>query len=342
MCITRPSEAVLVDAVRRRGVRVVELNRRCTLDIVRWRGLLRFMRHEHVDVLHAHKFGSNVWGSLLGRLLGVRVVVAHEHTWSFDNRPVRRFLDRRVVGRLADVILTVSEADRRRMIEIEGVSPRKVRFVRSGILETPIATDRASVRVELGVADEVPLVGMVGSFRPQKRVDVLIQAMTRVRGAFPEARVVLIGGGQERAQLEELASRYGLADAVAFAGERPHDRIPALLSAFDVCVSSSDFEGTPLAVMEYMASGKAIVATEVGGVPELITNEVHGLLVSPDNPAQLAGGIVRFLQDPTFAEECGQRARVRQLAEFDFGSTVSTVADIYLEFLADRSASTSS
>ena len=114
------------------GVRYVGLGRRSATDLHEWLSLRGILRRERVDVLHAHKFGSNFWGTVIGRLARVPVIVAHEHTWSFEGRPVRRFVDREVIGRGARVFIAVSRDDRRRMIEIEGVDPEKSCTCRTG------------------------------------------------------------------------------------------------------------------------------------------------------------------------------------------------------------------
>ena len=99
LCITRPSPAELVEPLERAGVRVVQLGRRSKLDVWRWWPLIRLLRRERVEVLHSHKFGSNVWAAAIARLVRVPVFVAHEHTWSYEGQRLRRFLDRRLVAR---------------------------------------------------------------------------------------------------------------------------------------------------------------------------------------------------------------------------------------------------
>ena len=125
LCASRRTDEPLLDReLEEAGIGVLALDRRSKLDLWAWRPLVSQLRNG-VDIVHAHMFGSNVWGTVLGRLSGVPVVVAHEHTWSFQGRPLRRFLDRELVGRLADVFVAVSGEDRRKMIEVEGVDPKR-------------------------------------------------------------------------------------------------------------------------------------------------------------------------------------------------------------------------
>src|SRR5215213_8949945 len=165
------------DAERRMdeaGVRYFGLGRRSSTDLYRWLPLRRILRRERVDVLHAHMFGSNVWGTVIGRLARVPVVVAHEHTWSFQGKPLRRLVDRELIGRGSSVFVAVSRDDRRKMIEIERVAADKVLFMPNGI-PTPPPPSGADVRAELGIAPDAPVIGTVSVLRPQKALHLLVE-----------------------------------------------------------------------------------------------------------------------------------------------------------------------
>jgi glycosyltransferase involved in cell wall biosynthesis len=333
LCVTRPSPSDLVHDVEAQGVRVLELGRRSKLDLWRWWPLVSLLRRERVDVLHSHKFGSNVWAALVARVSRVPVFVAHEHTWSYEGQWLRRFLDRRLVARVADVVLTVSEADRRRMIEIEGVDPRKVSYLPSGV-GRHAPPGRRDVREELGLAADTLLVGTVCGLRPQKALDVLVRAAARLTQDVPGVRVLILGEGPMRRELEELIGELGLGEVVSLLGAWPHDDVQDFVEALDVAVSSSHFEGMPLAVMEFMAAGKPTVATAVGGVPDLIEDGVHGLLVPPGRPDALAQAVASLLLDPERRRTLGEAALERQRSEFDFTRMVRALEDRYRELVA--------
>jgi glycosyltransferase involved in cell wall biosynthesis len=271
-------------------------------------------------------FGSNIWGTVLGRLTRVPVIVAHEHTWSYEGRPLRRVLDRELIARGASVFLAVSREDRRRMIEVEGISPDDVRFLPIGIPPLPEPSGR-DVRAELGIGVDAPVVGTVCELRPQKALEVLVEAADLLRERVPGLRVLIVGDGPERERLEELVRRRGLDSVVTFPGLRRD--VSDLLAAFDLCVCCSDYEGSPLAVMEYMAAGKPVVATRVGGVPDLVEDGVNGLLVGPRDPVALAEAVAELLVDPVRRQEMGERGRQRQRREFDLDATVRRLEDLY-------------
>jgi glycosyltransferase involved in cell wall biosynthesis len=328
LCASRQTDEPLLDReLEEAGIGVLALGRRSTLDLLAWRPLVSVLR-DGVDVVHAHMFGSNVWGTVLGRLSGVPVVVAHEHTWSFQGRPLRRFLDRELVARWADVFVAVSDEDRRKMIEVEGVDPAKIRLIPNGI-PSPANGAVTDVRAELGIESGVPVLGVVCELRAQKALEVLFEAAALLLAEFPTLKVLVAGDGPERARLEEGARRLGVADTVLFLGIRRD--VPAVLAAVDVAVLSSDYEGSPLSVMEYMAAAKPVVSTRVGGVPELVKEDVHGLLVEPRDPEALAEAVTRLLRDPALAKRLGAEGRQRQQREFSLEAMVRRIEDLYEE-----------
>ena len=328
LCASRQTDEPLLDReLEEAGIGVLALGRRSTLDLLAWRPLVSLLR-DGVDVVHTHMFGSNVWGTVLGRLSGVPVVVAHEHTWSFQGRPLRRFLDRELVARWADVFVAVSGEDRRKMIEVEGVDPAKIRLIPNGI-PSPANGAVADVRAELGIEPGAPVLGVVCELRAQKALEVLFEAAALLLAEFPTLKVLVAGDGPERARLEEGARRLGVANTVLFLGIRRD--VPAVLAAVDVAVLSSDYEGSPLSVMEYMAAAKPVVSTRVGGVPELVKDDVHGLLVEPRDPEALAEAVARLLRDPALAKRLGAVGRKRQQREFSLEAMVRRIEDLYEE-----------
>jgi glycosyltransferase involved in cell wall biosynthesis len=330
---TDPLTQRLLDQLAQAGVRFIPLGRRGKGDIWIWGGLARFLRRERVQILHAHKFGSNVWGTLTGRLAQVPVVLAHEHTWSYEGQPLRRFLDRELIARGATRFIAVSREDRRRMTDIEGIDPRHTLFIPNGVPPSPPPSGR-DVRAELGIQPSAPVVGAVGVHRPQKALDVLLHATATLATQWRDLRVLMVGDGPERANLERLAGELGVSEVVRFLGRRSD--IPDVLRALDVAVCCSDFEGSPLAMMEYMEAGLPVVATAVGGVPDLIEPGVHGLLVSPRDPDALAGAISELLADPSRAQEMGARGQERRRTEFDIEVMVHRLEYLYLELLAEQ------
>ncbi|HEX2017210.1 MAG TPA: glycosyltransferase [Solirubrobacteraceae bacterium] len=336
ICATRrptgDNDAVVRPQLRAAGVELMSLDRTSKLDLWRWRPLVGQVRRGEVDVLHAHMFGSNLWASMLGRLDRELVVVAHDHGWDFDSRWVRRRLDP-LISRRADAVIAVSESDRRRLIAEGGMSPDKVIVLPNGV-DADLGGDGPRARHGLGLGSSDVLVVAVGRLDPAKGFATLVSAFEHVTAAVPQARLLIAGDGPGRDGLKTLVDNHGLSGTVTLLGHR--DDVPDLLAAADLAVSSSVSEASPLAVMEYMASGLPIVATGVGGVPELIESGKHGVLVEPSDPRALASAIIDRLRDPAGSKAMGRAARDRQRAHFDVRRTIAELERLYLELGARR------
>lgn len=339
LCVSRPpapddptGEPIEAD-LRRRGVRVRFLSRRFKYDPFAWWPLLRLLRSERIDVLHAHTFGHNAWATVLGRLAGVDVIVAHEHNWAFAGRPMRPLVDRRLIARGSDAIIVVSDDARRKMIEVERIPPSRLVVLANGVRALPPG-DGHAVRAELAIGSDDPVIGVVCVMRPEKAVDSLVRAAALLLPEVPRLRVVVAGDGPERPAVQALARELDVADRVLLLGDRMD--VPDILAALDVAVLCSDYEGIPLALLEYMDAARPIVATRVGGIPELIEDGVDGLLVPPRNPPALAEAILALLRDRERGAALGARARERCRREFSVDATVERLQDLYEQLYAMR------
>jgi glycosyltransferase involved in cell wall biosynthesis len=313
------------------GVRVLELKRTGRFDVAAWRPLVALLRRERIEVLHAHMFGSSLWATVIARLCGVPIVIAHEHGSPETVSRLRALLERFVLAPGVDTYLAVSSAERHRLVDARGIPAHKARVLHNGITATPANGDR-DVRAELGIAPDAPVVISVGVHRPEKAFDQLIRAMTHVRESVPGVRLVLVGDGMLRPELEALAHSLGLDDTVVFAGSRSD--VPDLLAAADVAVNSSVREGSPLSVLEYMEAGLPVVASRVGGLPEMVLDGTTGVLVPPGSAAMLADALADLLLDLDRAKAMGERGRERRRAEFDLATVARRLEQLYDELRA--------
>lgn len=325
--------------LRDAGVSMLSLDRVSRLDVAAWGRFVAHLRKRRIDVLHAHKFGSNAWGSLVAPLGGVPVFVAHEHSWSFEDRPMRRFVDRALVARSADAFVAVSRQDMIRMHEVEGVPLRKLRFIPNGVPGPESIGEARDLRLTLGIEPGQPVIGVVATLRPEKALGVLVRAAAQLTARFPDLKVLIAGGdpvdqhgrpGAVGGEIEALARRLGVDDNVVLLG--PRSDVPDVLATLDVAVLCSDFEGSPLSVMEYMRAGKPVVATRVGGLPDLVRDGTTGLLVNRRDPEALAAAIAALLDDPQRAAAMGEAGRSRGV-EFSIEATTRRVEALYEELL---------
>lgn len=330
MCSTRGFEPEVVDALRSAGVKHVHLGRRSKWDIHKMAGLLSLLQRESFDVLHAHMFGSNVWGTLAGRVCRVPVVIAHEQTWSYEGHPARRCIDGRVIGRLATRFVAVSSADAARMVRLERVPAEKVVMIPNAYVPRG-KSHRGDIRGEIGISSTTPLIGVAAVLRPQKALHVLIDAHARLLERLPHAHLVIAGEGRCAGELERRVLDLGLKGHVHFLGRR--EDVDAILRSVDVAAMSSDFEGTPLFAFECMANRTPLVATRVGGLPEIVADGRTGVLVPPRNPDALAEALRTLLVDPALRKRLADAAAVR-LDDFTIDTISKRFATLYEQLVA--------
>lgn len=328
LCTTRRSGGEPIEELLASGARHVDLGRTSVLDARGHIALLRLIHRLRPDVLHGHMYGSNVWVSLFGSLAGVPVVVAQEQTWSYEGQPVRRFLDGRMIGRLADAFVAVSSADAERMRSVEGVPAEKIRMIPNAWARRAPGAG-ANLREELGIAADAPVAASVMLMRPQKRLDVMVEAFAHTLQLTPTAHLVMVGEGTEREAVEAHIARLGLDDRIHVLGYR--EDVGSVWRAADALLLSSDFEGTPLSVLEGMAAGVAVVSTDVGGMCD-ITDDSCAVLVPRRDPERLGAALAAVLREPERAQAMGAAART-MAARFTADAHAARFAELYAELL---------
>jgi glycosyltransferase involved in cell wall biosynthesis len=346
-----PGEGTLRHYAEARGVEPVvipEILGQATLaprDIVALAKLTALVRRVRPHVVHTHTAKAGFLGRVAARAAGVPVVLHtyHGHVLSGYYGRMRQHglrLMERGLARLSDRLITVSDRVRDDLVAF-GVAPAdQFTVVPLGLDLDPMfaaAAQRGLFRRELGLvgpAVSAPLVGIVGRLFPIKNHTLFLDAAARVRTAHPEARFVVVGDGPLRGELEARARQPDLADRVIFTGWR-HD-LPMIYADLDTLVVSSLNEGTPVSAIEAMAAEVAVVATRVGGLPDLIDDGRTGRLVPSGDPTALAGAINRVLDDPTRGHAIRAAARADVERRFMASRLVGDLQDLYLELLAAK------
>jgi glycosyltransferase involved in cell wall biosynthesis len=305
--------------------------------------LYRMMRSLRPHIVHTHTAKAGVLGRLAARLAGVRHVVHtyHGHVLrGYFDAPRQSFF-RAVERRLARgtaVLVAVSESVKADLVGL-GIAPgERIRVIPLGLELQPLAgaLPRGGLRREAGVPEGAPLVGIVGRLTAIKDVPTFLAAAARVRARVAGARFAVVGDGELRAALESRAAELGLAAAARFHGWR-HD-MAAVYGDLDVVVNTSRNEGTPVALIEAMAAGRPVVATRVGGTPDLLGNGARGRLVPAGDADAVADAIAEAL---AFGPEVAARvdaARAYVLAEHAVSRLVRDVDALYREMLEGRPA----
>jgi glycosyltransferase involved in cell wall biosynthesis len=198
-------------------------------------------------------------------------------------------------------------------------------------------TQRGGFRREMGLSDETKLVGIVGRIFPIKNHALFLESAARIFAREPAARFVIVGNGVLRPTLEKQARELGITDCVLFTGWR-HD-LPRIYADLDVLVVSSDNEGTPVSAIEAMASGCPVVATRVGGLPDLIEDHKTSRLVPPRDPEALARAVVDLLHSPETLRELGQNAMEAVRKRFTVKRLISDMEHLYGQLLEEKAIS---
>jgi len=309
----------------------------------RWasfRALVRLLRTHRVDVMHQQRTGPfhGEWACLAAKAAGVPVLVATEHQAPPSDIPRRTLLQNAIVDRLVDRIIVVSEANRAVQLAHTGRAPSKVITIHNGIpiqgwsLRPPAVI--VARKRELGLDSASPIVGTVGRLAEQKGLSYFLRMAALLLPDFPAARFVVVGHGPQRDELAALARDLGIADRVVFTGFR--DDVPELVSTFDLFVLASVYEPFGLVLAEAMALERPVVASRVGGIPEVVADGESGLLVPPRDPSALAEAAARLLRDEALARRMGQAGRQRVLAQFTVEAMTSKTMALYEEILARK------
>lgn len=256
-------------------------------------------------VVHTHGYRSDLVVAPVARAQGIRTVTTvHGFTGGGPRNRVYEWLQRRAFRRF-DGVVAVSRRLHDDLIE-SGLSPGKVHLIPNAWAPPPgERLTRSAARAALGAPLEGPVAGWIGRLSPEKGPDVFIEALAELE---PGIHAVIIGDGPAEAALRERARQRGLEERVTWAGRV--SRAARLLPAFDLFVLSSRTEGTPMVLLEAMEAGVPIVATAVGGVPDVVGSDA-GLLVPPEQPALLARAVRAALEDPDTTRQLAQRARQR-------------------------------
>ena len=287
----------------------------------------RLLRERRVSLIHAHEFGANTYGTLAGRLARVPVVATVHGRGYYADRGHRR-LAYRAVSRAAAMVV-VSEEVKRFVVERTGASARRVRVVYNGIRTAGSVPQeiQASLRADLGISDEERVVAAVGSLYAVKGHQYLLEAAPSVLGACPSTVFLVAGRGEREAALRAQARSLGIDARVRFLGFRQD--IPALLAMCDVFVQPSLSEGLSIAILEAMAAARPVVATRVGGNPELVVDGETGLLVEAADAKGLASAMIRILRDPAEARRFGNNGLSRASTRFTAAAMVREYEAIY-------------
>ena len=303
--------------------------------------LVREFKRSRVQLVHTHKYKDTILAAPAARLAGVSQVVRTVHGLREPFLGVKAFkmncyesIERTVHRYCVDSIIGVSSQIETKY-RVEGEVSR-VTCIRNGIdLEgKSVQTDRWHTRKELGIDAETCLIGTVGRLTTVKGIPYLLEAARVLLRQGANVRVLVVGDGSIRPNLLAQTRDLGISESVVFLGHR--EDTDALLQALDIFVLPSLSEGIPMALLEAMAASRAVVASRVGGIPEIIEDTFEGFLVEPTDVGSLAERCRRLIESPDVARRMGEQARKRVERDFSAAAMADQVASVYKELLMPR------
>ena len=300
----------------------------------RWNPSVFFRIHEWfsshpVEVLHTYLFGFHFFAGLPARLLKIPALVSSRREISHWQRKRHRGLEN--LGNLfVDRVVCCSKAVEAWTLEKEQISPGRVLTLYNGIDETQFypKNHRLAVRRSLGIPADAPVIGTVANMAVEKGYPYLLEAVKSISEKRPEAWFLFVGAGPMETEIKEKARQISRHTQIVFTGTRTD--IPDLIDAMDIFVLSSVIEGFPNVLLEALSRGRPVIATHVGGIPELIESGQQGILVPPQDGTALAEAVLNLLKDPEGSQALGQKGREKVRKSFTHKQMLDQYEALYL------------
>ena len=330
------TDGPLAEAARKLGVNVYVIRKRFRGDVWPLIALTRLIRAEKIDIVHTHLISGNFYGRVIGKYTKVKGIVSTIHysdklaLGEFTLPFMGDFLFKldTAMSRFSDYIVAPSK-ELQKLLVRKGVNEDKVINIPNAFNcdLTKLVGDSNPLRVELGLAPDIKIVGMVGRLVPVKNFEMFLRAAKIVINSGANVKFLLVGDGPQRPVLERLVQWLGIDEHISFLGFRAD--VFAVVSMLDVFVLCSKWETFPISLIEAMALGKPVIATDVGGVKEIITKGENGLLVPVDDHVALASAIIHLLTQKESSKKMGRLARHRATTEFGLEIMCDSLLSLY-------------
>ncbi|HHV18961.1 MAG TPA: glycosyltransferase family 4 protein [Thermoanaerobacterales bacterium] len=323
-----PGGGELEKQLKSKGIRVFTLEGgESSANFGHIKKLRQIISREKADIVHTH---ASFAGRIAGKLSGCKVVMTRHGLGSGGSGLLKRTAAAVVSRVFTDRIIAISRAVKISLMD-SGVPADMITIIYNGIDLSKFEGIEGTLRKELGVDPNVPIIGIVARLVPEKGYEYAINAFYHVLKQNPSALLVIVGDGPLEKSLKDMCVKMGIKDNVVFMGYR--QGVENLVMDFDVFVLPSISEGLGLALLEAMALGKPAVATTAGGIPEIIKHDVNGLLVSPGNDKYLAESIIEVLSDKRRAKALGLAAQKTVNKKFSSKTMIEKTENVYREIL---------
>jgi len=301
--------------------------------------IYRIMKNERIHILYTINSPlTQLWGTVLFKMSAIDAYITRVATTKPRLHGKRRRIVNRIMIPLVDKVIAQADIHKKYLTEFEGIGKNKIEVIYNGVeLERFNAeTDRLKLRESIGIGRSDPIIGIVARLAPEKGHDVLLKSAKRVVNEYPSARFLIIGDGEERQKLQQITFQLGIESNVIFLGER--NDIPSMLAILDIAVLSSQqiVETVSNAILEYMAAGKPVVATNAGSTADLVDNGNTGYLISCGDHEALADSILKLLKDRELAKKMGEAGRERIKEKFTIQKMTARYEALFLDCLKKK------
>lgn len=291
-----------------------------------------FIKKNKIEIVHTHSSKAGILGRIAAKLAAVKVIVHTVHGWSFNDyqRAILRKIYisfEKLTAKFSDAIIVVSSFDKQKGLRNNIGVEKKYTLIRYGLDRKNFSVKENNVREELGITQEDLVVTNISCLKPQKSPLDFVRLAHLISKEFPNIKFLLVGDGVLRKQIEKLILKLGLQNKIILTGWRRD--IPEILSISDCLVLTSLWEGLPIVVLEAMAAARPAIATNTGGVKEVVIEDKTGFLVNRRDMERMSEKVVTLLKDEALKKELGEAARRSLGFEFDFENVLKKNQSLY-------------
>lgn len=317
------------------GVKVYSLGMRNIFDFFKIFKLIRILKSQNIQILHSHLFHANILARIVGKLVGVPIIISTEHIMGLEGR-LRLFLNR-LTSIFVDRFVAVSFGVENFLVNRVGISSYKITVIQNGIDSNKFNFDnlnKENRKKEFGFVASDKIVGTIARIHKQKGHIYLLQAAKEVIEKIPEAKFLIVGDGPLKKNMEKLSKDLKIAKNVIFLGFCKD--IPSIMSILDILVLPSLWEGLPITILEAMAMKKPVIATRVGGTLEVVENDLTGVLVEPKDCHSLSQAIIRLLRNVPLMDRLGKAGYTKVTEYFNIARMLKKTEDLYNGLIEEK------
>ncbi|WP_297213917.1 glycosyltransferase [Thermodesulfovibrio sp.] len=319
------------------GIKVFTLNKLGhTFNRAIIRDICKIIKNNEIKIVRTHQYHANFYGRIAAKISKVPCIVASIHNvYTRDKKFHRRFINR-LLAKITDKIIAVSEEVKKDILKYDKIPEDKIKVIYNGIDPDIFSNnfDKDTIKKSLGIDLKAPVIGTVGRLTMQKGQIYLLEAIAKIKGRFPYIKVLIVGDGPLMEEFKKYVKSTGISENVIFTGSRRD--VPALLSIMDIFVFPSLWEGLPNALIESMAAGKAIIASDLKPIREILNSEGECILVQPKNSMAIAESIELLLKDKNLRDNIGRNVQNKAFSCFNIKTTVKIYGELFEKILRSK------